>query len=157
MASSIISYKSNFFWAGDSLLTVVVYYLLPLIRKSKGRCQKDDEEWFDNYLLEFELILKGLSMDNVDFDLDNLALSPCRLKIFLEKLVEVKDFFLEKEAISVAELKAIEDIRLGEKQYFKNPVRSEVFIKIIDDIVFLLSSDTGTGTGTDPAGADLAI
>ena len=138
MASSIISYKSNYFWAGDSLLGVVIYYLIPLISKSKERCQKEDQDWFNNYLLEFDYVLKGLTMDNVDFDLDNLALSPCRLQVFLDALAGVKDIFIQKETMSVAELKVIEDIRLGEKRYFEIPVRSEVFINIIDDIVFLL-------------------
>jgi len=145
MPNSLIVYKDKTLWMGDSFLEIIIYYLVPLIKNSlcNATILESHKEWLLNYHDDMEYYLQGLSAGGIDFELEDIAADNYKLTFFKNILNEVKVILDSKGTeLSIKELNLIEDMKLGEKNYWEEPVKIEKIISFIEKLYSMLESES---------------
>lgn len=101
MASSVIRINDDYFWAGDSVLLIIIFYLSNIIStKLHFNCiPKEEIDFLNNYKEKIDIFLIPLNIGAIDFHFDNLLENDKRISLFLCMMTEINLFIGDNEII----------------------------------------------------------
>ena len=145
MGNSYLKYKGKGVWIGDSLIEVIVYFLIDEISKIVERsCLSENEiKLLRKYLDNLSYYLKGFSIGGIDLDLDEVSKNEHVFKIFKIGFGNVRARITEfGVTIDVATLNTIEELKPGEKILWESPLETKLLIQLMDEIEQMLKGES---------------
>jgi hypothetical protein len=143
MANSLIFHKEKKLWIHDDLFIILLYFLSNEILKTLPKCKnisKSSKDFFYDYVSQLNFFMEGNSSGAIDLELDSFSSDDEKLNFFRVSLIHtINEINKLGDSITCSFLNKIENKRIGDKILWKEPLRTDVLIKLINDITALLN------------------